>query len=59
MVGELPGKKGDRAGERQPDQRGPEEQAEAGEYTAGAQVRPASAATAPGEVGAGVTCMSV
>ena len=38
-AGELPGEKGDGAGERQPDERGPEEQTEAGEPAAGAQVR--------------------
>jgi hypothetical protein len=37
-AGELPGKKGNRTGERQPDERGPEEQAEAREHAAGAQV---------------------
>lgn len=38
-AGEFSGKKGNRAGERQPDQWGPEEQAETGEHAAGAQVR--------------------
>lgn len=38
LAGELPGEEGNRAGERQPDERGPEEQAEAGEHAAGAQV---------------------